>query len=448
MAFSRRTERSCRVRLRGSDDDIPKGDAIANQQLFVWNDCDCSCEDKNTALIGEGEQNDVWQTQSSFCKCERVGQDFLCTCGSEGSYTGTCYGQTQIDYETWQNANACRRTDRCRREAEALIARKYIRQDIVKEVKGKRAAGRIAAWADVCDELDGTDCKCKWNAERNGYVRYESVHGRLAIAVAYWEDWWALWRERNWWATERRSRRRYRNAVRTRRAEFRQYFQFHFCFYLDFHANDDIELNHTAEEDASGWIALKSADPANDIVLIKWFRQAQNDFLVELHSGCKGAERRSICEYSKLYSRSEDEMYDTYPNGGSTNYNVFAADSDNTAGRAGSNRLNAGKADILPGANSCVYQCSTIVGKGNLVPVAVSENNPVVHLVDADTLFLQVIRYRRSCGWRRCRELATHNGLHVMVHRKNPSFPRGFALQLHTMWARGNLLVNECPFFR
>ena len=195
--------------------------------------------------------------------------------------------------------------------------------------------------------MDRTDCDCEWNANRDGNIRYQSIYRRLAIAVADWEDWWALWWECNWWATERRSRRWYRNVVWTRRAEFRQHFQFHFCFYLDFDANDNIELNHSTKEDAARWIALKSADPANDVVLIQWFRQAKHDFLIELNSSCECAERRSICKYSQLDSCTEDEINDAYANGCSTNNNCFAANTDHTATRCRRNRLYAGKGDVL-----------------------------------------------------------------------------------------------------
>ena len=176
----------------------------------------------------------------------------MCACCCECPYTSTCYDQTCHNWQDRQYGNACRRADSRWREAEALIA-KDIRQESIKEVKGKRAAGWIAAWADIRDELDRADGNGEWDTNRNGDVWYQRVDGRLAIAVAYWEDWWALW-----WECDRRATERWRwrwnwNVVWTWRAELRQYFQFDFCFYLDLYADNDVELNHATEENSTGW---------------------------------------------------------------------------------------------------------------------------------------------------------------------------------------------------
>jgi hypothetical protein len=252
-----------------------------------------------------------------------------------------------------------------------LVAREYIRQNIVKEVKGKRAAGRIANWADICDELDGTYCEHEWYADGNGNSRNQCVHGCLAIAVRNREDRRALWREYDRRATEGRCWRWYRNAVWTRRAEFGQYFQFDFRFYLDLNAHNDVELYHAAKEDISNRVALDCADSADDVVLIEWFRQAQDNLLVELNGGRKFAKRRTVCKNTDEYGRTEYESNDTYANGGSTDDDVFATNAHDVAARTGSNRLYARNGNVLTCTNCCVYQCSTFVGDGNLITVAI-----------------------------------------------------------------------------
>ncbi|MBG9564152.1 hypothetical protein ABE38_01580 [Brevibacillus agri] len=357
--------------LRCGDDDILEGDAIAHKQLLVWNDGDVGREDENAVCIGQSQDYDVRQAKASFGESQRVGQDLLGAGCGKRSYPGTCHDETSQQLDAWQDGNACRRTDRSRREVEALVAQQ-ISKDSVKEVKGKRAAGRIAAWADVGDQLDSTDGEFERDTDADRNVRNQCVHGRLAIAVANWEDWRALWRERDRRATEGRRWRWYRNVVRTWRAEFGQHFQFDFRFDLDFHADNDIELNHAAEEDVSSWVALQGADAANDVVLVEWFRQAEYDLLIEL-DGCRElAEWGSVCEYTHDNGCAEHEADDTYANGGSIDGDVFTANADDIARRSGRHRLHARNRDFLPSANSCVHKRSTIVGKGNLVAVAVS----------------------------------------------------------------------------
>ncbi len=108
-----------------------------------------------------------------------------------------------------------------------MVAGKDVRQRCrtrrVEEVEGERAGRRIAARADVGDQLHGADFhRCqRRQAEAYPYAGDERIGRSLAVAVRTREDRRALWRKDDRRAAETGAGRwsRYRNVVRTRRAQ-------------------------------------------------------------------------------------------------------------------------------------------------------------------------------------------------------------------------------------
>ncbi|MGG1664095.1 hypothetical protein [Brevibacillus sp. NRS-1366] len=285
----------------------------------------------------------------------------------------------------------------------------------------------------------------------------------MAVAVSAWEEIWALRRERDRWADERRSRSRHWNDW-TRLTELRQHFQLHFRFHLDLFADDDFQFHHASKEYSTNRHAFDGGDAAEDVGFIERQGQAEHDFVIELDGGWEFAQQRAVGKYTDQESCAEQEANDTDGNGVSIYDNVFAPDADDGARKVQrlcglrfrdqrecrrNHRFHALNGDILTSTYRCVYQRTAIVRDRNLVPVSVGGNYPVVHLLDADALFLQVVGNWRRCSRsrRRCRLLATLNGLHV-IHQCDPSFPWVFAFAFTYYGGNWIFACQRMPIFR
>lgn len=312
-------------------DDIRERDAILNVDIGIGYLFDQGVVYDSTDGVSQHQAEGVecaWKFLQGKLGAECLGRAGQGECPDTGS------GDYQLQAAT-REGRASRRADlnRCIHKAE--IAENFVRRSrcrsswhrIDKRI-GERAASRIATRADIGEQLFGPRFCC--TVEEDSGVGQEGVGCSLAVAVSAREDIRALWWEDDRRADERRSRRRYRND-RTRLTELRQYFQLHFCFYLDLFADDDFQFHHAAQEHIADRHALNSSDTAEDVGFIQWFRQAQHDFVIELNGGREFAQQRAVGKYTDQESCAKQEADDPDTDDVSVNDDVFAPDANDGA---------------------------------------------------------------------------------------------------------------------